>query len=75
MQSILGIKWKDYGNCASSVPETFILGSFLQALNDPVHHKEFGMTLQVFVYSSSRSILLKEGSQLFVNCSTMYVYL
>ncbi|XP_062073868.1 uncharacterized protein LOC133778060 isoform X2 [Humulus lupulus] len=49
MQSILSIKWRDNGNCANSVPETFIHGSFLQALNDPVHHKEFGVK---GVYSS-----------------------
>uniref|UniRef100_A0A803PMX3 tRNA (guanosine(18)-2'-O)-methyltransferase TARBP1 n=1 Tax=Cannabis sativa TaxID=3483 RepID=A0A803PMX3_CANSA len=49
MQSILSIKWRDNGNSANSVPETFILGSFLQALNDPVHHKEFGVK---GVYSS-----------------------
>ena len=51
MQSILDIKWKDNGICAKSVPETFILGSFLQALNDPVHHKEFGKLFQVLVHN------------------------
>lgn len=43
MQSFLGIEWKNYGNSAKSVPETFVLGPFIQALNDPVHHKEFGL--------------------------------
>ena len=58
MQSILGIKWKDYGNFANSVPETFILGSFLQALNDPVHHKEFGLYFQIFIQKLSGLLLL-----------------
>ncbi|KAL5551309.1 hypothetical protein UlMin_001485 [Ulmus minor] len=49
IRSFLGINWKDYGNCANSLPGAFILGSFLQALNDPVHHKEFGVK---GVYSS-----------------------
>ncbi|KAG7955620.1 hypothetical protein I3843_11G082000 [Carya illinoinensis] len=49
MQSFLGIEWKNYGNSAKSVPETFVLGPFIQALNDPVHHKEFGVK---GVYSS-----------------------
>nr|XP_048320592.1 uncharacterized protein LOC107430356 isoform X2 [Ziziphus jujuba var. spinosa] len=43
MESFLGIKWQDYGESVNLVPETFILGSFLQGLNDPVHHKEFGV--------------------------------
>ncbi|XP_062146057.1 uncharacterized protein LOC133854045 isoform X2 [Alnus glutinosa] len=49
MQSFLGIEWKHYGNCAKSVPETFVLGPFIQGLNDPVHHKDFGVK---GVYSS-----------------------
>lgn len=48
MESFLGIKWKDYGKSVNSVPETFILGSFLQGLNDPVHHKEFGLYFKFF---------------------------
>ncbi|GMY15745.1 putative methyltransferase tarbp1 [Fagus crenata] len=43
MQSFLGIGWKNYGNCAKSVPEAFVLGPFMQGLNDPVHHKDFGL--------------------------------
>ncbi|XP_057773845.1 uncharacterized protein LOC130993110 isoform X2 [Salvia miltiorrhiza] len=42
MQSFLGIKWDNYGCCARVVPKSFILGPFIRALNDPVHHKEFG---------------------------------
>ncbi|XP_042008836.1 uncharacterized protein LOC121757352 isoform X1 [Salvia splendens] len=42
MQSFLSIKWDNYGCCARVVPTSFILGPFTRALNDPVHHKEFG---------------------------------
>ncbi|KAA8525977.1 hypothetical protein F0562_007922 [Nyssa sinensis] len=49
MQSFLGIEWKNYGNCAKLVPEDFVLGPFMQGLNDPVHHKDFGIK---GVYSS-----------------------
>lgn len=42
MQSFLGIEWKSYENCAKSVPESFLLGPFMEGLNDPVHHKDFG---------------------------------
>ncbi|KAL1567202.1 tRNA (guanosine(18)-2'-O)-methyltransferase [Salvia divinorum] len=42
MQSFLSIKWDNYGCCARVVPTSFILGPFIRALNDPVHHKEFG---------------------------------
>ncbi|CAI9095603.1 OLC1v1031591C1 [Oldenlandia corymbosa var. corymbosa] len=50
MQSFLGIAWKDYGSHASSLPEEFVLGPLMEALNDPVHHKDFGCKQ---VYSSS----------------------
>ncbi|OIV94093.1 hypothetical protein TanjilG_05473 [Lupinus angustifolius] len=43
MQSFLDINWDNYGNYINSVPETFVLGPFLQGLNDPIHHKEFGV--------------------------------
>nr|POF01631.1 putative methyltransferase tarbp1 [Quercus suber] len=59
MQSFLGIEWKSYGNYAKSVPETFVLGPFIQGLNDPVHHKDFGVK---GIYSS-RTI---EGASLFL---------
>ncbi|PON64646.1 Armadillo-type fold containing protein [Parasponia andersonii] len=65
MQSILGIKWKDNGNCANSVPESFMLGSFLQALNDPVHHKEFGVK---GVYSSRTIEGAAEFLHLYASC-------
>ncbi|KAI7980638.1 putative methyltransferase TARBP1 [Camellia lanceoleosa] len=40
---ILGIEWKNYRHCAELVPEDFVLGPFIQGLNDPVHHKDFGI--------------------------------
>ncbi|XP_050228591.1 uncharacterized protein LOC126677835 [Mercurialis annua] len=43
MQSFLGIEWMKYHNAAASVPQSFILGSFVEGLNDPVHHKDFGL--------------------------------
>ncbi|KAM7494028.1 hypothetical protein LguiB_028637 [Lonicera macranthoides] len=49
MQSFLGIEWTNYGNCATLVPEEFLLGPFIPGLNDPVHHKDFGIK---GVYSS-----------------------
>lgn len=45
MQSFLGIAWKEYGNYLRSVPEKFILGPLMQGLNDPVHHKDFGLIM------------------------------
>ncbi|KAI3973692.1 hypothetical protein MKX01_031112 [Papaver californicum] len=42
MQSILGIDWRNLENCAKLVAQSFVLGSFLQGLNDPVHHRDFG---------------------------------
>ncbi|KAK7262184.1 hypothetical protein RJT34_29746 [Clitoria ternatea] len=43
MQSFLDINWENYGSYIKSVPEAFVLGPFLQGLNDPIHHKEFGV--------------------------------
>ncbi|KAL2548019.1 tRNA/rRNA methyltransferase (SpoU) family protein [Forsythia ovata] len=49
MQSFLALKWTDYRSSINLVPEDFILGPFIQGLNDPVHHKDFGVK---GVYSS-----------------------
>ncbi|KAM7273825.1 hypothetical protein ACFE04_028489 [Oxalis oulophora] len=49
LQSFLDIQWSNYGSSAKLVPESFVLGSFMEALNDPVHHKNFGVK---GVYSS-----------------------
>ncbi|XP_059657675.1 uncharacterized protein LOC132304137 isoform X2 [Cornus florida] len=49
MQSFLGIEWKTYGNNAKLVPEEFVIGPLIEGLNDPVHHKDFGIK---GVYSS-----------------------
>ncbi|QCD81368.1 tRNA guanine-N1--methyltransferase [Vigna unguiculata] len=43
MQSFLDINWENYGKYIKSVPENFVLGPFMQGLNDPIHHKEFGV--------------------------------
>ncbi|PWA72733.1 tRNA/rRNA methyltransferase (SpoU) family protein [Artemisia annua] len=43
MQSVYGIEWKNHGSYAKFVPREFVLGPFIQGLNDPVHHKEFGV--------------------------------
>ncbi|KAI7736958.1 hypothetical protein M8C21_026691 [Ambrosia artemisiifolia] len=47
--SVFGIEWKNHGNYAKFVPRDFVLGPFIQGLNDPIHHKEFGLK---GVYSS-----------------------
>nr|XP_043612363.1 uncharacterized protein LOC122584195 isoform X2 [Erigeron canadensis] len=49
MQSVFGIEWKNHGNYAKFVSRDFILGPFIQGLNDSVHHKDFGLK---GVYSS-----------------------
>ncbi|XP_020547413.1 uncharacterized protein LOC105155957 isoform X2 [Sesamum indicum] len=51
MQSFLEIEWENYGCCAKLVPKDFILGPLIRGLNDPVHHKEFGVKE---IYSSWR---------------------
>ncbi|KAL9326764.1 hypothetical protein ACSQ67_007409 [Phaseolus vulgaris] len=43
MQSFLDMNWENYGKDIKQVPETFVLGPFMQGLNDPIHHKEFGV--------------------------------
>ncbi|XP_052209740.1 uncharacterized protein LOC127813058 isoform X2 [Diospyros lotus] len=59
MESFLGIEWKNYGHCTKLVPEDFVLGPFIQGLNDPMHHKDFGIK---GIYSS-RTI---EGATKFI---------
>ncbi|KAK9275857.1 hypothetical protein L1049_023130 [Liquidambar formosana] len=65
MQSFLGIEWKNHGNFAKSVPESFVLGPFIQGLNDHVHHKDFGVK---GIYTS-RTI---EGAARFFHQFTSY---
>ncbi|XP_051144850.1 uncharacterized protein LOC127260880 isoform X3 [Andrographis paniculata] len=43
MQSFFAIQWESYGVCSKLVPEYFILGPLMRGLNDPVHHREFGV--------------------------------
>lgn len=42
MQSFLDIHSENCGNYIKLVPETFVIGPFIQGMNDPIHHKEFG---------------------------------
>lgn len=49
MQSFLDVEWESQGNCTDFFPDDFVLGAFMQGLNDPVHHKDFGLK---GVYSS-----------------------
>ncbi|KDP39960.1 hypothetical protein JCGZ_03491 [Jatropha curcas] len=71
MQSFLGIEWMEYGDAAKSVPESFVLGPFIEGLNDPVHHKDFGVkgvytsrTIEgaaKFLYQYTRHLNVRKG--------------
>ncbi|XP_043812569.1 uncharacterized protein LOC110629722 isoform X3 [Manihot esculenta] len=71
MQSFLGIEWMKYGNIAKSVPKSFILGPLLEGLNDPVHHKDFGVKgvytsrtiggAATFLFQYTRHLNLRKG--------------
>ncbi|XWS49177.1 hypothetical protein CRYUN_Cryun13aG0141400 [Craigia yunnanensis] len=67
MQSFLGIEWSKYGSCVKSVPKSFILGPLMEALNDPVHHNDFGVK---GVYSSKTI----EGAAQFLHQFSSYLY-
>ncbi|KAH9305250.1 hypothetical protein KI387_009654, partial [Taxus chinensis] len=43
MQSFLELDWLKLGNPGALIPEWFVLGPFIQALNDSVHHQDFGL--------------------------------
>ncbi|KAL2636392.1 hypothetical protein R1flu_007871 [Riccia fluitans] len=43
MQSFLEVEWERIRRLSSLLPENVVLGPFLEALDDPVHHKDFGM--------------------------------
>lgn len=43
MQSFLGIEWIKYKCCAELISQNFIFGPLMEGLNDPVHHKDFGL--------------------------------
>lgn len=47
MQSFLALEWTDHGSSMNSMPEDFILGPFIQGLDDPVHHKDFGLLISL----------------------------
>lgn len=38
----MGIEWRRFKTCTQSMSQTFVLGPFIEALNDSVHHKDFG---------------------------------
>ncbi|XP_010439980.1 PREDICTED: uncharacterized protein LOC104723330 isoform X2 [Camelina sativa] len=59
MESFLGIEWRRYKTCTQSMSQTFVLGPFIEGLNDPIHHKDFGLK---GIYTS-RTI---EGAALYV---------
>jgi len=48
MQSFLDVEWKNQGNCRKLFPEDFVLGALMQGLNDPVHHKDFGLSINTY---------------------------
>ncbi|CAN8324989.1 unnamed protein product [Cochlearia groenlandica] len=43
MESFMGIEWRRYKRCTQSMSQTFVLGPFIEGLNDSVHHKDFGL--------------------------------
>ncbi|CAH8386786.1 unnamed protein product [Eruca vesicaria subsp. sativa] len=43
MESFMGIEWRRYKTCTQSMSQTFVLGPFIEALNDSTHHKDFGL--------------------------------
>ncbi|KAL3619436.1 hypothetical protein CASFOL_037006 [Castilleja foliolosa] len=52
MHSFLAFEWKNYGGCVKLVPKDFILGPLILGLNDPVHHKEFGVKEVYFSWTT-----------------------
>lgn len=49
MQSFLDIKWEKIRKLSLLLPENVLLGPYLEALDDPVHHRDFGMSWMSFV--------------------------
>ncbi|WOL09568.1 hypothetical protein Cni_G18321 [Canna indica] len=43
MDSFLSIDWENLGDCVQNVPRNFVVGPLTRALNDVVHHKDFGI--------------------------------
>ncbi|XP_065031327.1 uncharacterized protein LOC103970039 isoform X1 [Musa acuminata AAA Group] len=43
MDSFLCIDWENVGTYAQKIPTSFVLGPLTQALNDVVHHNDFGI--------------------------------
>ncbi|KAL3677602.1 hypothetical protein R1sor_027550 [Riccia sorocarpa] len=59
MQSFLEVEWERIRRLSSLLPDNVVLGPFLEALDDPVHHKDFGMK---GIYSS----VTAEGAAKFI---------
>ncbi|CAM6117416.1 unnamed protein product [Calypogeia fissa] len=53
MQSFLEFDWERIRKLSSLLPEDFVLGSLLQALDDAVQHRNFGLK---GIYSSATSV-------------------
>ncbi|XP_031502513.1 uncharacterized protein LOC116265767 isoform X2 [Nymphaea colorata] len=66
MHSFVSVKWQNHGNCVRLVPKDFILGPLVEGLNDPVHHKDFGIK---GVYSSET---IKGASNFFSTLSSYF---
>ncbi|CAA7028190.1 unnamed protein product [Microthlaspi erraticum] len=66
MESFMGIEWRRYKTCTQSMSQTFVLGPFVEALNDSAHHKDFGLKA---IYTS-RTI---EGATQYVSAYTSYL--
>ncbi|MCO5564233.1 hypothetical protein L7F22_017891 [Adiantum nelumboides] len=43
LQSFMELEWAKVPNLANVIPQSFILSTLVSALNDPVHHKDFGV--------------------------------
>ncbi|KAI5079464.1 hypothetical protein GOP47_0004943 [Adiantum capillus-veneris] len=43
LQSFMELEWAKIINLAHVMPESFVLSSLVSALNDPIHHKDFGV--------------------------------
>ncbi|XP_057858897.1 uncharacterized protein LOC131067769 isoform X3 [Cryptomeria japonica] len=66
MQSFLELDWSKIGNPSALIPEWFVLGPFIQALNDPTHHRDFGLK---GIYSSEMG---KSAAKFIHQCSSSH---
>ena len=67
----MGIEWRRYKTCTQAMSQTFVLGPFIEALNDSVHHKDLGRcflekcTPLSFIYCHFGEVLTRIISCLF----------